>query len=394
MAIFSALSVFVTGLAFVFVLLQYRSLRDSIDLGGPMLSEGRGTPPPKVSIVIPAYNEEENIRGCVLSALGDSEGQSIPHEVIVVDDLSVDKTWEVLVALRDEIKNSRLKIVKGKRKDSGQPWQLGKSWPCQQGADIASSEYLLFVDCDVRLKRGAVARLAHEMSTCQLDLLLVRPKVECRSLAERVFLSNYYSVLLFYYQSSRVNDPKSKSAAAVGQVMMFTKKCYNMIGGHRSAPHPVLEDGFLAKAVKKSGFALKYCTGKLLCDMTPYSSFRTLWEGQTKEHYIALGFSKLRTMVYSMGIFAVFSMPFILIGYGLIELKLFHDPAFAGFLAFHLFAQYLMRRFVYLYVGITPRYWWLNGLSGLFTASLFIASMIKVETGLFWTWRGKKMRLA
>lgn len=393
MAIFSALSVFVTGLVFVFVLLQYRSLRDSIDLGGPVLLEREGTPPPKVSIVIPAYNEEENIRGCVLSALEDVEGRSIPHEVIVVDDLSVDKTWEVLVALRDEIKNSRLKIVKGEPKDSGQPWQLGKSWPCQQGADIASGEYILFVDCDVRLKSGAVARLAHEMSTCRLDLLLVRPKVECRSLAERVFLSNYYSILLFYYQSSRVNDPKSKSAAAVGQVMMFTRRCYDTIGGHRSSPYPVLEDGFLAKAVKKSGFALGYCTGKLLCEMTPYSSFRTLWEGQTKEHYIALGFSKLRTMVYSTGIFSVFSMPFILAGYGLIELRLLHDPAFAGFLVFHLFAQYLMRRFVHLYVGITPRYWWLNGLSGLFTASLFIASMIKVETGISWTWRGKKMRL-
>ena len=48
MAIFFALSVFVTGLVFVFVLLQYGSLRDSIDLGGPMLSEGKGTPLPKV----------------------------------------------------------------------------------------------------------------------------------------------------------------------------------------------------------------------------------------------------------------------------------------------------------------------------------------------------------
>ncbi len=55
------------------------------------------TPPPTVSIVIPAWNEEDTIKACVLAALH----QTVPaFEVIVVDNLSTDKTASIVRALQ------------------------------------------------------------------------------------------------------------------------------------------------------------------------------------------------------------------------------------------------------------------------------------------------------
>ena len=49
-----------------------------------------------VSVVIPTFNREGFIEQCVVSALQQSKK---PDEVIVVDDGSSDKTWDVLRTL-------------------------------------------------------------------------------------------------------------------------------------------------------------------------------------------------------------------------------------------------------------------------------------------------------
>ena len=54
-------------------------------------------PPPKVSIVIPAYNEQDTIKACVLAALDQT---IMPFEIIVVDNKSTDATAAVVRALQ------------------------------------------------------------------------------------------------------------------------------------------------------------------------------------------------------------------------------------------------------------------------------------------------------
>ena len=59
--------------------------------------------PRLLSIVIPARDEE----GCVASMVEhlhlELSLQKIPHEIVVVDDGSTDKTWEILTALKSKI---------------------------------------------------------------------------------------------------------------------------------------------------------------------------------------------------------------------------------------------------------------------------------------------------
>jgi dolichol-phosphate mannosyltransferase len=56
-----------------------------------------------LSVVIPARDEEESIIPTVRHLHLEMKLQNVPHEIIVVDDGSTDKTWEVLQQLKQEI---------------------------------------------------------------------------------------------------------------------------------------------------------------------------------------------------------------------------------------------------------------------------------------------------
>jgi dolichol-phosphate mannosyltransferase len=49
-----------------------------------------------LSIVIPAYNEEENIEPTLSEIIAVLNAKSIPHEIVVVNDNSKDKTPDVV----------------------------------------------------------------------------------------------------------------------------------------------------------------------------------------------------------------------------------------------------------------------------------------------------------
>ncbi|MGE5805955.1 MAG: glycosyltransferase, partial [Ignavibacteria bacterium] len=95
---------------------------------------------PFVSVLVPARNEEVNIRNCITSLLK----QDYPnYEVIVLNDSSDDKTDEILNMIKSEY--PELKILHGKPLEEG--W-TGKTFACRQLADEAIGEWLLFTDAD------------------------------------------------------------------------------------------------------------------------------------------------------------------------------------------------------------------------------------------------------
>src|SRR5205807_6836820 len=97
-----------------------------------------------VSVIVPARNEQDNIRCCLESVLS----QSYPnYEVIAVDDCSTDATLRIMKELELMPANrDRLKILSIKEKPSD--W-TGKTWASQQGYLHAdTSKILLFMDAD------------------------------------------------------------------------------------------------------------------------------------------------------------------------------------------------------------------------------------------------------
>jgi glycosyltransferase involved in cell wall biosynthesis len=102
---------------------------------------------PIVSVVIPAYNEEEHIGRTVASLLD----QSMPpdqYEIVVVDNNSSDRTWEVI---------SRLPVKAVK-----QPLQ-GTGLAKQKGMEEAAGKYILNADADVFYPREWIYKMSYPL---------------------------------------------------------------------------------------------------------------------------------------------------------------------------------------------------------------------------------------
>lgn len=105
---------------------------------------------PLISIVVPAKNEEKNIRNCVQSCLNQTYKNK---EIIVVNDGSTDKTGEVLDEMRKENRTSNLRILHLSK-------SLGKKRAVEAASEIARGEIYAFMDSDCDMAFDAVEKAA------------------------------------------------------------------------------------------------------------------------------------------------------------------------------------------------------------------------------------------
>jgi glycosyltransferase involved in cell wall biosynthesis len=92
-----------------------------------------------LSVVLPAYNEEENIRKTVLQVVSYLRERSDNYEVIVVNDGSSDKTGEIVKELAPE--NPNVLLV-------NHPKNQGYGAALRSGFEMASLEYIFLMDSD------------------------------------------------------------------------------------------------------------------------------------------------------------------------------------------------------------------------------------------------------
>ena len=109
----------------------------------------------RVSVVIPARNEEANIARAVRSVAA----QDDVREILVVDDQSTDCTSEVLEALKAEVSGLRVMRI-----DSLPPGWLGKTHAAAVGARAADASWLLFTDADTKHLPGSLGGPARRFS--------------------------------------------------------------------------------------------------------------------------------------------------------------------------------------------------------------------------------------
>ncbi|MFN3394337.1 MAG: glycosyltransferase, partial [Candidatus Thermochlorobacter sp.] len=180
---------------------------------------------PFVSILVPARNEERNIERCVSSLLA----QDYPHfEVIVLNDHSSDRTGEILARLQQ--RSSRLKVLDGKALPEG--W-LGKAWACQQLAEAASGELLLFTDADTVHNPDAARRAVATLLTTKSDMLTAVPYQIMHSFWEKMGVPLVHFLIMCFLPMSQVWQSRNTAFAfACGQFILFRREFYQKIGGH------------------------------------------------------------------------------------------------------------------------------------------------------------------
>lgn len=246
------------------------------------IAGGCSAPWPLVSILVPARDEEHNIRRCVLSLLA----QDYPaFEVVALDDDSTDETLAILQELAAT--DSRLRVVRGRPLP---PDWLGKHWACEQLAHLARGELLLFTDADTwhhpDTLRDAVSARARE----DCDLLTGIPREEIGSWGERLVMPVVGWALFSLVPLRLVGSRRRFSLTmAIGQFMLFRRESFESIGGYAAVCADPMDDLALARRLKERGFRQCFfdLSQRVSCRM--YRGFRAVADGLGKILYPTLG---------------------------------------------------------------------------------------------------------
>jgi len=204
-------------------------------------------PRPKVSVLIPARDEADNLHK-LLPMLTQSDYQDV--EILVLDDESRDATAEVVRTSATQ--DARIRLLQGKPLPDS--WG-GKSWACHQLAQEASGEILLFIDADMRPSPKAISRTVAWMQSQKLACLTVLPYQEMVTWAEQAVVPLVLQVPVMCLLPLRhvATFPSELAVFANGQWLAFTREAYQAIGGHEAVRAELLEDFALARRLKRQG---------------------------------------------------------------------------------------------------------------------------------------------
>jgi cellulose synthase/poly-beta-1,6-N-acetylglucosamine synthase-like glycosyltransferase len=254
-------------------ILRYGRMLRSVVVRDPVITpatyDQRVTPAPSVSVVIPARNEKENIRGCLESVLA----QDYPNfDVTVVDDRSEDRTAEIAeeFAARDR----RVRLIRNRELPEG--W-TGRNHALHLGTLDAPGEFLLFLDADTVHDPRNLSQTVTCAVTENIDMLSLIGRLKDSTFWQKVMHPVAAVLLMVQYPLSEVNDPKSKKAFANGQYVLIRRKVYDAVGG-RAAVRSAFVDLALAGNVKDAGFRLRVAhSGEQLSQTWGPRTLRGIW---------------------------------------------------------------------------------------------------------------------
>ena len=250
---------------------------------GTDLSRPPVQPIQKVSIIVPAHNEQNNILRCVTSLL---EQDYDSYEVIVVDDGSTDDTPCIL----DDIAHHHPhgdKLWVLRLKDLPPGW-AGKPHALHAGVQEAHGNWLLFTDADTWHAPSALRTALARATSEQIDLYTLGTKQELPGFWNKVMMPMAYLGISMQYPIAKVNDPNSAIAIANGQFILIRRAVYDIIGGYARPDlrNTLLDDRDLAHVVKQNGFRLRMEDGQNLVHVYMYSNLRDTWRGWRKNAYL------------------------------------------------------------------------------------------------------------
>ena len=200
----------------------------------------------RISIIVPALNEQEKLEPALRSLLA---LDYLNYEVIAVDDRSTDRTGEIMDRLAREFP-AKLRVVHVKELPSG--W-LGKPHALQKGSELATGGWLLFTDADVTFRSDTLRRAVTLATRTQADHVVLFPTLLTESWGERMMLA-FLSLAFTLRRLWKVSDPKSGDFVGVGAFNMVRRGSFDALGGMHPLRMEVIEDMNLGKLTKKHGF--------------------------------------------------------------------------------------------------------------------------------------------
>ena len=334
---------------------------------------------PRVSIIVPARNEEAAIEPALRSLLALDYDN---YEVIAVDDRSTDRTGEIMDSLQKNSPESLLKVIHHRELPSG--W-LGKTHAMWTAANQASGEWLLFTDADVMFKPESLRRALAYAEAEHADHLVLFPQMIMHSPGERTMIAFFQTLFVFGHRPWKVADPKTKDHMGVGAFNLVRRSAYKAVGTYKALCMEVVDDMKLGKVVKNAGFAQRNVFGGDLISIHWARGAMGIVNNLTKNFFAVLSFQRGRTVLSAFGLLFLNLGPFLgtWLAHGWMRLP---------------FAVALGSMFA-IYVGMSrrssvrPYYFLLHPVSTLLFTYTLLRSMFLALSNDGIVWRGTKYPL-
>ncbi|MBW3619971.1 MAG: glycosyltransferase [Actinobacteria bacterium] len=222
-----------------------------------------GPPPladvPRVSVLVPAYNEESRIRETVLACL---DLDYPDYEVVVVDDGSSDGTVD---ALKDLVTSGAVRLV-CKLTNEGKAMALNDAIPCLTG------ELVLIVDADARPDRHALRYLVPHFASARVAAVTGNPRVvERGTLLAKLQVMEFTSIISLLRRAQRV---WGRILTVSGVVAMFRVSA--LVDVDLFSPDMATEDIDVTWKLQKRFYDIRYEPNAIVWMRVP-TTIGSLW---------------------------------------------------------------------------------------------------------------------
>ena len=241
-----------------------------------------GSPPPRISLLIPARDEERSIGAALEAALAST---GVELEVVVLDDGSTDRTASIVRSFSARDPRVRLEVA------PPLPAGLrGKPHACAVLAEKASYEILAFQDADVRLAPDGLARAAGFLEATGAGLVSGFPRQETGTILEVLLIPLMHWVLLGFLPLDRMRASRHPAyGAACGQLLLARRSAYESSGGHRAIAAYVHDALKLSRSFRAAGFSTDLFDATPVATCRMYESAPQVWEGLAKNATEGMG---------------------------------------------------------------------------------------------------------
>ena len=174
------------------------------------------------------------------------------------------------------------------------PGWCGKQHACDVLSRLASHPVLIFLDADVRLKSGAIARMTAFLEQSGSALASGVPEQVTHTFSERLLVPLIHFVLLGFLPIRRMRiDPRPALGAGCGQVFVALRHAYVASGGHR-AIRDSLHDGLkLPRVFRSAGFRTDLFDATDIASCRMFSTGAEVWRGLARNAGEGLGSPRL-----------------------------------------------------------------------------------------------------
>ncbi len=359
---------------------------------------------PRVSIIVPARNEEEDIRDTLVRLLTLDYSNC---EIIAVNDRSTDRTGEIMEEVAGSenrcgadtpvqvpvapalqtgadrsVRATRLKVIHISQLPSG--W-LGKTHAMWTAGQQATGDWLLFTDADVLFKPDSLRRAIAYAEAERADHVVLFPRMIMKRPGERMMMAFFQALFVFGHRPWRVADPKARDHMGVGAFNLVRRPVYDAIGTYRALRMEVIDDMKLGKVIKNAGFVQRNVFGEDLISLYWAKGIFGMVNNLTKNFFALLSFQWPRTVASIIGVGFLNLGPFlgVWLAYGWARIP------YAIALVSLFLVYYGMSRMS----PIPPYYFFLHPIStGLFMYTL-LRSMVQTLANGGVVWRGTKYPL-